>query len=156
MTETSLFHAQKHLMHLKVIQQMARVPRSVGIPPLSDDALEAAFTSHAAAATAAAAAAAAGTGGQLVPQNGVMMQGALMGTSEDDGRINPLAGMGLTDEQYTVILQNLVNGESFAGVARMSLGGGASVTVANVGEKRSLDDASDMREGKRSRFELVE
>jgi osomolarity two-component system, response regulator SKN7 len=34
---------------------------------------------------------------------------------EDDGRINPLAGMGLMDEQYVVILQNLVGGKSWNG-----------------------------------------
>jgi hypothetical protein len=32
---------------------------------------------------------------------------------EDEGRINPLAGMGLTDEQYNLILQNIVSGDGF-------------------------------------------
>ena len=34
-------------------------------------------------------------------------------SEEDDGRINPLAGMGLTDEQYNLILQNIVSGDGF-------------------------------------------
>ncbi|KIY43027.1 hypothetical protein FISHEDRAFT_17562, partial [Fistulina hepatica ATCC 64428] len=73
---------EKHLMHLKVIQQMSRnVPRGVGIPPLSD-------------------------------RDGFNFG---LGSWEDDGRVNPLAGMGLTDEQYNMILQNIVTHESFIG-----------------------------------------
>jgi osomolarity two-component system response regulator SKN7 len=33
--------------------------------------------------------------------------------SEEDDGINPLAGMGLTDEQYNLILQNIVSGDGF-------------------------------------------
>jgi osomolarity two-component system response regulator SKN7 len=140
-------------MHLKVIQQMSKVPRSIGIPPLSDEAFEQAFTSNAAAAAAAAASSArASAEGQLVPMGSVMMQG-VPGVPDDDGRINPLAGMGLSDEQYATILQNLVNGESFSNITR---GLGDGIAAVNAGEKRGLDDAGDGREGKRSRFELVE
>ncbi|KAK0444188.1 HSF-type DNA-binding-domain-containing protein [Desarmillaria tabescens] len=57
---------------------------------------------------------------------------------DNEGRVNPLAGMGLTDEQYNMILQNIVNGETF------------------VGEKRPLEEDDDGREGKRSRFEVIE
>jgi osomolarity two-component system, response regulator SKN7 len=135
-------------MHLKVIQQMSKVPRSIGIPPLSDEAFEQAFTSNAAAASSARASAE----GQLVPMGSVMMQG-VPGVPDDDGRINPLAGMGLSDEQYATILQNLVNGESFSNITR---GLGDGIAAVNAGEKRGLDDAGDGREGKRSRFELVE
>jgi osomolarity two-component system response regulator SKN7 len=117
---------EKHLMHLKVIQQMSKVPRSVGIPPLSDSSFEQALTTQAASINNGS--------GVLVPM--------IPGAGDDDGRINPLAGMGLSDEQYAMILQNLVNGESFPGVAG--------------GEKRALDDTSDGRDSKRSRFEVVE
>ena len=67
---------------------------------------------------------------------------------DDEGKINPLAGMGLTDEQYTLILSNLVNGESFQGID----------AVHGLGEssKRSLDDPHDGRDPKRSRFEVIE
>ena len=120
-------------MHLKVIQQMAQIPRSVGIPPLSDSAFEQALAVGA--------------------SNNLLM--AAGGSDEIDNRINPLAGMGLTDEQYTLILQNMVNGESFSGVplpADITEGGGPSVN----GVKRGLEDDEDGRDGKRGRFEVVE
>lgn len=117
--------SQKHLMHLKVIQQMSKVPRSVGIHPLSDEnfdhALMVGASSHS----------------QITEAD-----------RDDEGKINPLAGMGLSDEQYALILQNLVNSESFPGVE-----GGA---VSSLIEKRGLDDASDGRDGKRGRFEVIE
>ena len=125
-----LTRPQKHLMHLKVIQTLSRVPRSVGVPPLSDPSFDNALA--------------------LQAQASMLPLGFSLGGDDDDGKINPLAGMGLTDEQYTLILQNLVNGESFSGVS--------SLEGATGGEssKRSLDDASDGRESKRSRFEVIE
>lgn len=94
---------QKHLTHLKIIQQMSRaIPR----PPSTANQFD------------------------LTPY--------------DDGRINPLAGMGLSDEQYNMILQNIVNGETFGG------------DVNGGGMKRELEDSSDDRNTKRSRFEVVE
>ena len=123
---------QKHLMHLKVIQQMAQIPRSVGIPPLSDSAFEQALAVGAS-------------------NNSLMAAG---GSDETDGRINPLAGMGLTDEQYTMILQNMVNGESFPGVP---LPPDVAEGVPSVnGVKRGLEEDEDGRDGKRGRFEVVE
>jgi osomolarity two-component system response regulator SKN7 len=141
-------------MHLKVIQQMSKVPRSVGIPPLSDSSFEQAFTSQTSHAASAAAAVVDPTGA-LVPIGGgnIIQEGSGVVVMDEDGRINPLAGMGLSDEQYAVILHNLVNGESFPGVAGMTMG---MVNDGVVGEKRALDDPSDGRDGKRSRFELVE
>ena len=98
---------------------MSKVPRSVGIPPLNDSSFEQALTTPAASTIV-----------QMNPTAG----------GDDDGRINPLAGMGLTDEQYAMILHNLVNGESFPGAA----------------EKRTLEETDDGRDGKRGRFEVVE
>lgn len=115
---------EKHLMHLKVIQTMSKVPRSVGIPPLSDAGFDQAL----------------------------QMQMQMPGGGEDDGKINPLAGMGLTDDQYTMILQNLVNGESFMGVGALD----GALDGMGAGAKRGLDDGGDGREAKRSRFEVVE
>ena len=129
---------EKHLTHLKVIQTLSRVPRSVGVPPLSDPSFDNALAVQASAL-------------QQQQQGGVLPIGFSLGAGGDEeGKINPLAGMGLTDEQYTMILQNLVNGESFSGVS--------SLEGATGGEssKRSLDDASDGRESKRSRFEVIE
>ena len=130
-------------MHLKVIQTMQKIPRSIRIPPLSDSAFDQALAVQAASALASS-----GAGPSSVAAAGPSATGFSLG--DDDGKINPLAGMGLTDEQYTLILQNLVNGESFSGVS--------SLEGATGGEssKRSLDDASDGRESKRSRFEVIE
>lgn len=124
---------EKHLMHLKVIQTMSKVPRSLGIPPLSDSGFDQALTMQASTSVADAA--------------GGFPLGPL---GEDEGKINPLAGMGLTDEQYTLILQQIVSGESFMGIGPLDAGdaGGAG--------KRTLDDAGDPRSAKRSRFEVVE
>jgi hypothetical protein len=64
-------------MHLKVIQQMAQMPRSVGIPPFSDSSFEQALAVGAS-------------------NNSLMAAG---GSGETDGRINLLAGM-FDNEQY--------------------------------------------------------
>ncbi|EJF66352.1 hypothetical protein DICSQDRAFT_49867 [Dichomitus squalens LYAD-421 SS1] len=125
---------EKHLTHLKVIQTLSRVPRSVGVPPLSDPSFDNALTVQANAAQ----------------QQGALPLGFSLGLGdEEEGKINPLAGMGLTDEQYTLILQNLVNGESFSGVSSLEGANGES-------SKRALDDPHDGRESKRSRFEIIE
>ena len=77
--------------------------------------------------------------------------GYAYGMGDNDGRVNPLAGMGLTDEQYNAILQNIVNGEGIMGGLGEGGGGGPGR------EKRLLEDpVLDGREGKRSRFEVVE
>ena len=166
-------------MHLKVIEQMSRVPRSVGIPPLSDSSFEQAFATH--AALAAGASTSNINGGIVVPfsvasNNGAVANGNNLqsmnfgyefgGGSVDgdgDGRVNPLAGMGLTDEQYHVMLQNFVNGEGIMtgmGIGMglgTGLGFGAGVGVQGGGrEKRALEEAWDGGGGKRSRFEVVE
>ncbi|OSD08249.1 hypothetical protein PYCCODRAFT_2985 [Trametes coccinea BRFM310] len=139
---------EKHLTHLKVIQTLSRVPRSVGVPPLSDPSFDDALAVQASAAQQAAA-------------NGALPLGFSLGGEDDDGKINPLAGMGLTDEQYTLILQNLVNNESFTGVGGSleSIGGMGGLGLggsAGESSKRPLDDSSDGRDAKRSRFEVIE
>ena len=72
---------------------------------------------------------------------------------------NPLAGMGLSDEQYNTILQNLVNGERFMGMVDGTVGASGGSGVGGGGVKRAIDDVgfgSDERAGKRSRFEVIE
>ena len=133
-------------MHLKVIQTMQKIPRSIGIPPLSDSGFDQALALQANAL--AAAQAASGSAGPSTGAGG----GFSLSLGDDDGKINPLAGMGLTDEQYTLILQNLFNNESFVGVGEQDPTGGAGPSVV----KRALDDAVDGRDPKRSRFEIVE
>ena len=146
----SLTVAQKHLMHLKVIQQMSKFPRGIDDGSLADPLASPTGTT-------------AGTGSsvQLVSLNGPTMVPTT--SVDDDGRINPLAGLGLTDEQYATILQNMVSGEAFPGLSRMGMGGvvggsvgGDPVSGPSVGEKRRLEDADDPTDVKRSRFELVE
>ena len=68
---------------------------------------------------------------------------------EDSGRLDPLAGMGLTQQQYQLILQGLVHGDSSLGAVVNGAGPIAS-------EKRPLEDAEDERDGKRGRFVVLE
>lgn len=124
-------------MHLKVIQQMTRsgVPRSIGIPPLSDPSFVDALNTQATS---------------LIPSSssgGGLNIGITTPMDFDDGRVNPLAGMGLSDDQYNIILSNIVNGESFATALEAS---------GSSGIKRSLEEGDGGREMKKSRFEEVE
>ncbi|KAF8889908.1 hypothetical protein BD779DRAFT_1519566, partial [Infundibulicybe gibba] len=136
---------EKHLMHLKVIQQMTRVPRSIGVPssafirpgPHLPGCARSLQRWHFFLKFKRPTPGMQG-GGNI---NFGLSLGSGMG--DGDGRINPLAGMGLTDEQYSVILENIVKGETFVG----GMGNG---------EKRPLDETGDGREGKRSRFEVIE
>jgi osomolarity two-component system response regulator SKN7 len=131
-------------MHLKIIKrQMSKVPRSVGIPPLSDSSFEEALATQAAAATLAAATLAAAN---------ITSGGDNPDTGEDDGQMsNPLAGMGLSDDHYNAILQNLVSGDASMGCGIDGLGG-----LLIGGEKRALEDISDPRGQKKSRFEVLD
>ena len=139
-------------MHLKVIQTMQKIPRSIGIPPLSDPSFDQALAVQAAALTASANAANAVAG----PSSGGGFNVPLS-LGDDDGKINPLAGMGLTDEQYTMILHNMVAGESFMGMGTMGMGLPLGMGVALDAGKRGLDDPEDTgRDGKRGRFEVIE
>ncbi|KAH8099669.1 HSF-type DNA-binding-domain-containing protein [Cristinia sonorae] len=122
---------EKHLMHLKVIQTMSKVPR--GLTSLADTSFDQAMSVPASNNNG---------GGGLMP----------LSMGEDDGKINPLAGMGLSDAQYTMILQGLVNGENFMSVGMDGVGMDG---MGGVG-KRGLDDVSDGRDGKRGRFEVIE
>jgi osomolarity two-component system response regulator SKN7 len=107
------------------------IPRGPGIPPLNDAAFEQAFA-------------------MTDPSSSTSSSSSA--TYTDDGRINPLAGMGLTDEQYQQILQGLVQSESFAGVDipedLQFLGGKRALTMEDDDERGS--------DAKRGRFELVE
>ena len=128
-------------MHLKVIQQMSKLPRGpMGVPPLSDEGFNEALAEGAAASSS-----------------------STMPSYDDDGRINPLAGMGLSDERYQAILKDLVNGENLLGVGvPEGFAAFENMEVAldvgvGVGEKRALDeDGGNIREGKRGRFVVVE
>ena len=173
-------------MHLKVMQQMTVIPRSVGVPPLSDANFEQVLMTNAMtmveqqqqmqqrhSGTALAGLLASGSNAvdglsttnalsSTIPlsqqQQSQISFTSLLSMGEDDARINnPLAGMGLSDEHYSMILQNLVNGERFAGMGMNDVVGGSE--NGSGGIKRTIDDVGfggDKREGKRSRFEVIE
>jgi len=84
-------------------------------------------------------------------ETSMAVQPSVNSTVEDSGRIDPLAGIGLTQQQYQLILQGLVNGDSSLSAAVNGAG-----PVSMGAEKRSLEDAEDERDGKRGRFEVLE
>ncbi|KAG2121938.1 SKN7, two-component response regulator [Suillus clintonianus] len=153
---------EKHLMHLKVIQQMSKIPRSIGVPPLSDPSFSEALAvgasqlqRHASSSNPSSSSNTTSSSSSLHPMLG-------MSGYDDDGRINPLAGMGLSDERYAAILRDIVTQESFSGVGvpegfSFGLAGALGPGMGVMGgEKRGLDDEGDGREGKRGRFEIIE
>jgi osomolarity two-component system, response regulator SKN7 len=189
---------EKHLTHLKNIQQMSRnIPRGPGIPPLSDLNFEQALMQNASpsqlslpgpssssqlsmqqqqASSSSSSQGASGNnaegnsnGGIRTPSPFNMSSFFALNTDQgDENRINPLAGMGLTDEQYSMMLANIVNGDNFmggldvsgstsgasspGGMFGMGMGGGSGV-------KRGYEDVggSEMEgPAKKSRFEVIE
>ena len=139
---------QKHLMHLKVIQQMSKLPRSISAP-----IFEQGFISNPQSTLLPSmieSSSAIGSSGATDTQPGHSSLGFLNFGGGYNGGINLLAGMGLTDDQYTLILQNMVNGESM-------MDDGMNVVRGTNTEKRTLEDLSeDGRSMKRSRFETIE
>lgn len=142
-------------MHLKVIQEMAKVPRGPGIPPLNDAGFNEALIAGSSNSGNAASTTAVSTQSPL----------PLSPMSDDDPRINPLAGLGLSDEQYAQILQTLVASDTFSGLDNSSgSGSGSQSRESSSGgggggglAKRALEDADgDPRDEKRSRFQVVE
>ena len=68
---------------------------------------------------------------------------------EIDGRINPLAGMGLTGDQYNVILQGMANVENFPNELLSSDG-------VSTNGKRGLEDNDGGRDGKKVWLKVIE
>jgi osomolarity two-component system, response regulator SKN7 len=88
--------AQKHLMHLKVFQQMnGKIPRPLTPAANSFEALALPTTNPADALAAAAAA----------------------GDPSGGGKINPLQAFGMTEEQYAALLQTMVSEDASFGAA---------------------------------------
>jgi len=137
---------EKHLMHLKQIRQMTtRIPRSMGesdnslsaaltlpdtssSPPLPQNSLSRASGPSSSANGGLNSSSSSTSSHRLRhPSNGVSVDSDLGAftsfshiTSEQDGphRINPLAGLGLSVEQYPIMLQNLLGmtGDALDGV----------------------------------------
>ncbi|KAK7035843.1 response regulatory domain-containing protein [Favolaschia claudopus] len=135
-TKEGLFDMlEKHLQHLTVIKEKMsttmRIPRQpTGIPPLNDAGFESALQAGAASSSPGSS-----------TREPCSWATASAARHSDGGRINVLAGMGLSDEQYNVMLASIVSGDGF-----------------NFGEKRTRDDEvdTDSRDNKRSRFEVIE
>ncbi|KAF6750548.1 hypothetical protein DFP72DRAFT_910498 [Ephemerocybe angulata] len=188
---------EKHLNHLKTIQQMSRsIARGPGIPPLSDQNFEQALAQNASGSSTQLALPGPSSAGPSTSGNRAESDGGNNGGSSssntdvalnapspfnmnaffsmgpdqgDEARINPLAGMGLTDEQYTLMVTNLMNGESFMGGLEMGtastsgasspggygmgMGGAMKRSYEEMGE---LDGGLDAPQGKKSRFEVIE
>jgi osomolarity two-component system response regulator SKN7 len=145
---------EKHLIHLRLSDAIRNhVPRGVGIPPLNDENFNQAlmvasqsYTIH-------------GQPSLIPPPNNEVAE-------QDEGKSNPFAGMGLSDEHYAMILQNFVTsgvpdssaGESSSGNTPPIpiFGFGISSQSFSSGEKRPLDDGHDRDDNKRGRFEVIE
>lgn len=138
---------EKHLIHLKLSDVIRNyVPRGVGIPPLNDENFSQAIVISSQTFNS-----------QTQPQ--MMHQDE--NSQNQEGRVNPLAGMGVSDEQYTMLVHNyaatggfdtngeLTNPMAFAGFLTSS-------HDINGSEKRPLDDGADRDQIKRGRFEIVE
>jgi osomolarity two-component system response regulator SKN7 len=148
-TQEGLFGMlEKHLIHLKSIHNLRRtIPRSLGIHPLNDANFEQAL--------------AVGHQQRLVHAS----QQAEQQSEEGNARMNILAGMGVSDEHYNMLLQGMappaaqqqqVNGNMSqqppTHIPFIDFGLGVGGVLI---EKRPLDDPQD-REAKRSRFEIIE
>jgi len=141
---------EKPLRHLKVIQQMSRLPRSISAPMFEQGG----STSSALQSMRDGAPLPSmpeSSSSSVFPSSATAIPSS-DGCSFNDEGISLLAGMGLTDDQYTLILQNMVNGDGFLGMMDSD---GANIPGGI--EKRSLDDlGEDGRNRKRSRFETIE
>ncbi|KAJ1018827.1 hypothetical protein NDA16_004632 [Ustilago loliicola] len=94
---------EKHLLHLKTVQQQQR---GSGLGDGSEEGLQQALNKSIKQISPIPAPSGPGGAGGAgsTPSNGAM------GTSGSggDGSLNPLAGMGFTDEEYVAMLQNLI------------------------------------------------
>ena len=132
-------------MHLKAIQQQqlnSKVSRSLGIPPMSDPSFENAMIIQAQTHSDST---------DLAQPLGMSM--------DDDSKINPFAGMGLTDEQYNHILQRIVSGENFTDITAGGMSGSViGMSGVSMMGKRGLGEVVENVDdrNKRGRFEVVE
>ena len=142
-------------MHLKVIQQMSKLPRSISAPMFgqgfssNSGALRSVQTAGPLPSSMIESSSVIGSTQSRIEPTGVVAGRSTLSflnlSGAQDGGINLLAGMGLTDDQYTLILQNMLDGESMID------------DVAASTEKRTLEDMSeDGRSRKRSRFKTIE
>lgn len=185
---------EKHLIHLKTVQKMDEIPKALGLPPISDDMMQNVLSATAASAASIGSSSTSLSQGEVNPMAAMMGNGPQafrasqdveaggssshfgMGGEEEEGIVNPLAGMGFSDEEYISMLQNLIaagavsdstrgeNADNVASVMGVTRGEGTlagsghrskeSTPLARSGLKRPAgsDAANDAPEEKRSRF----
>jgi osomolarity two-component system, response regulator SKN7 len=129
------FKLQKHLVNFRQIREMGQMPRQIGPAGTIEE-----------------------DGETVQPSvNPPLFATVAAPLPEDEGKIDPLLAMGLTDQKYNMILTTMVGlgatmGSVIASGSVASAGGSGS-----AGEKRSMtDDGESDREGKRPRFEVLE
>jgi osomolarity two-component system, response regulator SKN7 len=141
---------EKHLIHLKLSDAIRNhVPRGVGIPPLNDENFNQALI----------------VSSQPYNLHGQSLIANSNGERTDqDSKANPLAGMGVSDDHYAMLMHNLaaadgsnVNGSAGDSNSNIPIFGFVSSTQSfSLTEKRPLDDGHDRDENKRGRFEVIE
>ena len=157
-------------MHLKVMEQLAQVPKRIGIPPLADAGFKEAL-----AVGAVGAASSSGLTPLPLGQNNFDF-----GNDGDDKMVvsNPLASNGLSDQYYLSLLSGVINGDSFTSTPGSSGGSDLISSFGSAGQvmfdssmsgvvadlsagvgglKRAMEGSfDDPRNPKRSRFEVLE
>lgn len=183
-TKEGLFGmVEKHLLHLKTMQQLCEVPRALGLPPLNDQSISEALQSTAQAvipnqptSSAASSDTKSSWQGQDQPEqppqppqpepsqqqqptnheshfNPATLAAQAM-TSDDGETVNPLASMGMSDENYVNMLQGIL--ASGAMDSSNNYQGRASpVAIATAAAKRAMDDdnVESHIQSKKGRFE---
>lgn len=145
---------EKHLIHLKTVQKLDQIPKSLGLPPVDNGILEQAVSNTAKYAAAylttdvepdektlAAAVTAlqqpestafrsdhAAASGWTVPSD-FNLASPPSGSSSGEDEENPLAGMGFSEGEYLSMLQNLISAGS---VSDTTDHGGLSMSVAGA------------------------
>ncbi|TIA93385.1 hypothetical protein E3P99_00201 [Wallemia hederae] len=189
-TKEGLFGmVEKHLLHLKTMQQLCEVPRALGLPPLNDQSISEALQSTAqavipnqstsststsssdsktgnpATTTNAATANTSNWQGQRQNQNQNQTEqptqpvashqqsahqdghfnpatlAAQAMTSDDGETVNPLASMGMSDENYVNMLQGILASGAMDQSSNYQ-SRASPVAIATAAAKRAMDDES--------------
>ena len=108
----------RHLVHLKTVQKMDQIPKRLGLPPLSKEALESVLTATAASSSTK-------TPSPSGPGNSAATEAsATAGRDNDAALFNPLSGQGFTDDDFSTMLQSLL--------AAGAVSGGGTDAVSNA------------------------
>lgn len=170
---------EKHLIHLKTVQKMDQIPKSLGLPPVSKEALQGVLNATAARGAAVdlsdgSGAASSAYGSEKGLPNaaglghgpGVKLEGSPYANGHSAGHgedmANPLSEMGFSDEDYINMIQSLlaagtVSGDmsnsvaGVMGVPRGPPGGGADASVPSASAQGGLAAGGESSTGGRKR-----